>query len=294
MSKFNKIAIIARPDSIHLINSIHELADMLEMMGVVVFIDNKFLGNNTILSHTYNYCNINNDNLPEIDLAIIIGGDGTLLSAARKLVAHNIPLIGINQGKLGFMTDIPAENMLETVKELIISPEIIEDERRLLSASIVRNDIVVYQSLALNDFVISRGLLGSMIELSITIDSEFVCTQKSDGLIISTPTGSTAYALASGGPILHPSSKAIAIVPICPQSMANRPIVVSDSSEIQITTLSKTEAVIHSDGQESFTIHPNDFITINKSILPLKLLHSKNYSYYRTLRNKLHWAKRLS
>lgn len=293
MLKFHKIAIIARPDSIHLANSIHELADMLEMMGITTFIDNKFLGSNQA-NTSYNYCKIDNF-LSEIELAIIIGGDGTLLAAARKIASFNIPIIGINHGNLGFMTDIPANDMLETVKELIENHNNIDiDERNLISAKVIRNDNIIYNSLALNDFVISRGLLSSMIEISISIDNEFVCTQKSDGLIITTPTGSTAYALASGGPILHPASKAIAIVPICPQSMSNRPIVVSDNNEIQIIMISKSEAVVHSDGQESFTILPNDLIIINKSDLPLRLLHAKNYSYYRTLRNKLHWAKRLS
>lgn len=292
MLNFQKVAIIARPDSIHLTNSIHELADMLEMMGITTFIDNNFLGSNQ-LNTSYKYCKVD-DFLSEIELAIIIGGDGTLLAAARKLVSHNIPIIGINHGNLGFMTDIPANDMLETVKELLENHDNDIDERNLISANVIRNNNIIYNSLALNDFVISRGLLSSMIEISISIDNEFVCTQKSDGLIITTPTGSTAYALASGGPILHPASKSIAIVPICPQSMSNRPIVVSDNSEIQIMMLSKTEAVVHSDGQESFTILPNDLISIHKSNLPLRLLHAKNYSYYRTLRNKLHWAKRLS
>ncbi|MDD3265956.1 MAG: NAD(+)/NADH kinase [Burkholderiales bacterium] len=292
MLKFRKVAIIARPDSIHLTNSIHELADMLQTMGITTFIDNNFLGSNQPTS-SYKYCKVD-DFLSNIELAIIIGGDGTLLAAARKIVSHNIPIIGINHGNLGFMTDIPANDMLETVKELIENDDHEIDERNLISAKIIRNENIIYTSLALNDFVISRGLLSSMIEISISIDDEFVCTQKSDGLIITTPTGSTAYALASGGPILHPASKAIAIVPICPQSMSNRPIVVSDNSEIQIMMLSKTEAVVHSDGQESFTILPNDLIVIHKSTLPLRLLHAKNYSYYRTLRNKLHWAKRLS
>jgi NAD+ kinase len=291
MAIFKKIAIIARPNSQYLIQQVQELANLLHNLGFVPIIDDSFTDQK--LDTPFQHCNIK-EYLPQIDLAIIIGGDGTLLSASRQLVEHDIPLIGINQGKLGFMTDVAANEMLETITEMLTANLFTEEERNLLFAEIVRDDKIIYNSLALNDVVISRGATGSMIEFDMSIDNEFVCTQKSDGLIFATPTGSTAYSLAAGGPILHPLSKVFAIVPICPQSMSNRPIVVSDEAEIQVQILTGAEVVIHSDGQEYLELKIGDIININKSVRPLRLLHPEQYSYYRTLRNKLHWAKRLS
>jgi NAD+ kinase len=291
MAIFKKIAIIARPNSQYLIQQVQELANLLHNLGFVPIIDDSFTDQK--LDTPFQHCNIK-EYLPQIDLAIIIGGDGTLLSASRQLVEHDIPLIGINQGKLGFMTDVAANEMLETITEMLTANLFTEEERNLLFAEIVRDDKIIYNSLALNDVVISRGATGSMIEFDMSIDNEFVCTQKSDGLIFATPTGSTAYSLAAGGPILHPLSKVFAIVPICPQSMSNRPIVVSDEAAIQVQILTGAEVVIHSDGQEYLELKIGDIININKSVRPLRLLHPEQYSYYRTLRNKLHWAKRLS
>lgn len=291
MGKFKKVAIIARPNSEHLTRHVHDLADLLHELGVVSFIDNGFTNHKT--HEHYNYCKLD-EYLPQINLAIVIGGDGTLLAAGRKVVEHDIPLIGINQGKLGFMTDIAIDDMLPTIRAMLTQNEFSEDERNLLSVNIIREDQHIYHALALNDIVMSRGAMGTMIEFGVSIDHEFVYTQKSDGLIFATPTGSTAYALAAGGPILHPLSKVFAIVPICPQSMANRPIVVNDDVTIQVLVLTGAESVIHCDGQEFFELKIGDTIQINKSLRPLRLLHPTQHSYYRTLRNKLHWAKRLS
>lgn len=291
MTRFHKVAIIARPNSEHLTEQVYDLAGLLDSLGLIPFIDNSYT--NKIIESRFKCCNIE-EYLPQINLAIVIGGDGTLLSAGRKLVEHDIPLIGINQGKLGFMTDVAANDMIEIITEMLTTDNIIEDERNLISAKIIRDDEVVYHSLALNDVVISRGAMGSMIEFGMSIDNEFVCTQKSDGLIFSTPTGSTAYSLAAGGPILHPLSKVFSIVPICPQSMSNRPIVVNDDVEIKVQILAGAEAVIHCDGQEYSELHLGDIVEINKSQRPLRLLHPKHYSYYSTLRSKLHWAKRVS
>lgn len=291
MVQFSKAAIIARPNSEHLTEQIYHLARLLHSLGITPFIDNSYT--QAPVSSEFTHCEID-EYLPQIDLAVIIGGDGTLLSAARKLVAHEIPLIGVNQGKLGFMTDISANDMICLLTEMLTENRIIEDERYLISAQIIRDDKVVYQSLALNDVVISRGAMGTMIEFDISINNEFVCLQKSDGLIFSTPSGSTAYSLAAGGPIVHPLAKVISIIPVCPQSMSNRPIVVNDDVEIRVQMLTGAESVIHCDGQEYCELQPNDVIQINKSQRPLRLLHPQHYSYYRTLRNKLHWAKRVS
>lgn len=289
--KFNKVAIIARPNSPHLSSQVEALAYLLIELGVTPLIDSSFTNNSTI--GQFKCCDIK-EWLPQIDVAIVIGGDGTLLSAARSLVEHNIPLIGINQGKLGFMTDIAVDKMLTVVSNMLTQNQFQEEERHLLSARILRNKSEVYHSLALNDIVISRGAIGSMIEFGMSIDNEFVCTQKSDGLIFATPTGSTAYSLASGGPILHPASKTISIVPICPQSLSYRPLVVSDDAMIEVQILSGVSSIIHSDGQEYLELQTGDVIKIQQAHRPVRLLHPLNYSYYTTLREKLHWAKRLS
>ena len=291
MVQFSKAAIIARPNSEHLTEQVYQLAELLQSLGIKPFIDQSYTQN--VIKSDFVHCDIE-EYLPQIDLAIIIGGDGTLLSAGRKLVAHEIPLIGINQGKLGFMTDVSANDMICVLTEMLTEDKIIEDERYLISAQIIRDNQVVYQSLALNDVVISRGAMGTMIEFDITIDNEFVCLQKADGLIFATPSGSTAYSLAAGGPIVHPLAKVISVIPICPQSMSNRPIVVHDDVVIRVQMLTGAESVIHCDGQEYCELHPNDIIQISKSERPLRLLHPDHYSYYRTLRNKLHWAKRVS
>jgi NAD+ kinase len=291
MIRFSNIAIIARPNSKHLESHVLKVAYLLLELGLTPFIDNQFELPDQL--QNYSYTNID-EILPKLDLIIVIGGDGTMLSIARKLVYHDIPLIGINQGKLGFITDVSIDDVIPVLNAMIIKHEFITEERNLIVASIQRGGAEVYKNHALNDVVIYRGAMGNMIEFSMYINQEMVFSQKSDGLIFATPTGSTAYSLAAGGPILHPNSKVISIVPVCPQSMSNRPIVVNDDVNIQVNILSGTEAVIHSDGQEHLALNTGDIITIYKSESPVKLLHPQNYSYYKTLRNKLHWAKRLS
>lgn len=291
MHKFSNIAIIARPNSGHLEQYVLQIVALILEFGATPFVDNQFELPKDFQQYTYSDIEAV---LPQLNLIIVIGGDGTMLSIARKLVQHNIPLIGINQGKLGFVTDIAIDEIAPTLKAMICQQEFIAEERSLITATIKREDQDIYHSHALNDIVLSRGAMGSMIEFSMYIDNEMVCSQKSDGLIFATPTGSTAYSLAAGGPILHPNSKVISIVPLCPQSMSNRPIVVNDDVIIQVNMISGKEAVIHSDGQEYLSINNGDVITISKSVQPIILLHPENYSYYTTLRNKLHWAKRLS
>jgi NAD+ kinase len=234
------------------------------------------------------------DWIDAIDLAIIIGGDGTMLSVGRQIVNHGIPIMGINQGRLGFMTDISADEMLPIIKDMLMMREYVEEERTLLSAQVIRDGKFVYNDLALNDIVISRGAKGSMIEFEMSINNAFVQTQKSDGVIFSTPTGSTAYSLAAGGAILHTDAKVFSIVPICPQSMSNRPIVISDDAEIELTITRDTTTIIHYDGQEYFDLAKNDKVVISKSKRPLRLLHPMSYNYFNTLRTKLDWAKRVS
>jgi len=291
MRNFINIAIIGRRNSAHLIEQVTKLAACLTALGCRTYIDSSIAAEFFCPAHRYGALE---EWIDEIDLAISIGGDGTMLSVGRAIVNYGIPVVGINQGKLGFMTDIAVEQMLEVISAMILRHEYVEEERTLLSAEVLRGDTLVNQSLALNDIVLSRGGIGMMTEFEMSINAEFVQTQKSDGVIFATPTGSTAYSLAAGGPILHPHSKVFAIVPICPQSMSNRPIVISDDVIIELNLISDNTTVLHYDGQQYFNLNQYDRVIISKFKRPLRLLHPLDYNYYNTLRSKLDWSKRVS
>lgn len=291
MRNFINIAIIGRRNSAHLIEQVSKLAACLIALGCRVYIDSGIADEQFCPAYRYSQLE---DWVGEIDLAISIGGDGTMLSVGRAIVNYGIPVVGVNQGKLGFMTDIAVEEMLDVISTMILEHKYVEEERSLLSAQVIRNGLVVNQALALNDIVLSRGAIGMMTEFEMSINNEFVQKQKSDGVIFATPTGSTAYSLAAGGPILHPHSKVFAIVPICPQSMSNRPIVISDEAMIELNLISDNMTILHYDGQEYFNLNQYDHVVISKSERPLRLLHPMDYNYYNTLRSKLDWSKRVS
>lgn len=221
------------------------------------------------------------------DLAIVMGGDGTMLSVARSLVEADVPLVGINRGRFGFLTDLRAEDMLAEIDRLLMG-EYIEEPRMLLSARVIRRGEVVYAGHALNDVVIKSGL--RLIELEVEIDSKFVYKQRSDGLILSTPTGTTAYALSAGGPILHPNLEAISLVPICPHTLTNRPIAVNSSSQIEVKLVQFDEAQLSFDGQFRATLEVGDKIMVQRAKKTILLLHPANHCYFEMLRNKLNWG----
>lgn len=221
------------------------------------------------------------------DLAIVMGGDGTMLSVARSLVEADVPLVGINRGRFGFLTDLRAENMLAEIDRLLVG-EHIEEPRMLLSAQVIRQGVEVYCGYALNDVVIKSGL--RLIELEVEIDSKFVYKQRSDGLILSTPTGTTAYALSAGGPILHPNLEAISLVPICPHTLTNRPIAVNSSSRIEVKLVQFDEAQLSFDGQFRVTLEVGDKIMVQRAKKTISLLHPADYCYFDMLRNKLNWG----
>ena len=223
---------------------------------------------------------------------IVLGGDGTFLSVARKLAPYRVPMIGVNQGHLGFLTQVPREQMVNELTGMLTG-KYLPEERILLETSVWRDGKAVQTSLALNDVVLSRGGAGQMIEFEVFINEEFVYTQRSDGLIISTPTGSTAYSLAAGGPILQASLRAFTLVPICPQSMTNRPIAVSDTCEIEILVTKAADARLHFDGQSFVDVQNLDRINIRRYRHSLRVLHPSDYQYYKTLRQKLHWGEQL-
>ncbi len=228
----------------------------------------------------------------ESDVVVVLGGDGTMLSIARTLAPHGVPLIGINHGRLGFLTDITVGAMHDAVEE-IFSGQYVAEERILLNGQIRRDGEQVFEATAFNDVVLGKGGSGRLIDLEITINTEFVYSQRADGLVVTSPTGTTAYALSAGGPIVHPTLRAMALVPICPHTLSARPIVVDSESRIELHLTYADDARVHFDGQAHFDLHSGDHVWITRAKHPVTLLHPHSYSYYDTLRQKLHWGKKL-
>ncbi|CAM4434757.1 MAG: NAD kinase [Legionellaceae bacterium] len=224
------------------------------------------------------------------DLVIVIGGDGSLLQVARSVVDYNTPIIGINRGRLGFLTDIHPNEVIEKLQE-ILRGEYKEEERFFLTAQVIQDNSVINQQIALNEVVLMRGDNPHMMEFEIYIDEQFVCSQRADGLIVSTPTGSTAYALSGGGPILHPSLDACVLLPMFPHTLSSRPIVINGNSEIKIAISPSHEFIarLSCDGQNIMTVNPGNYIMIRKKEKKLRLLHPLDYRYFDTLRSKLQW-----
>lgn len=228
------------------------------------------------------------------DLAIVVGGDGSILSAARVVVDHHVPVLGINRGRVGFLTDIRPTELAKEV-DAVLAGDYIVEQRFLLNAEIHHQNKIVHQEMALNDVVLMPGDYAHMIEFEIYIDDQLVCSQRADGQIIATPTGSTAYALSGGGPILHPSLDAVVLVPMFSHTLSSRPIVVNANSNItfNISENNETSPRISCDGQERIPIHPGNSLRVYKKKETLILLHPKSYNYFSTLRSKLHWQTKL-
>ena len=286
---FKIIGLVGKYDTHGIGGSVLELARFLTERGYQIILANQ----------TAEYLHIDefpSENLSDLaaqsDVVVVLGGDGTMLSIARTLVPHGAPLIGINQGHLGFLTDITMDSMLGAVAE-ILSGQYVAEERILLVAQVRRNNATVFESAAFNDVVVGKGGIGRLIELEIAINSEYVYSQRADGLVVTTPTGSTAYALSAGGPIMHPKLEAIALVPVCPHTLSARPIVVSSQSRIEIKLTHADDARVHFDGQHNFDLLTDDEVWITRATRPVTLLHPHSYSYYDTLRQKLHWGKKL-
>jgi NAD+ kinase len=222
------------------------------------------------------------------DLGLVVGGDGTMLGIGRQLAKHGVPLIGINQGRLGFITDI-ALDQYRTVLPPMLAGEYEEDHRTLMHASVVRDGAVVFEALAMNDVVVNRGATSGMVELKVEVDGHFVARQRADGLIVATPTGSTAYSLSAGGPLLHPSNPGWVMVPIAPHTLSNRPIVLPDAVEITIELVAGRDASANFDMQSLASLLHGDRITVRRSQHRVRFLHPKGWTYFDTLRNKMHW-----
>jgi NAD+ kinase len=224
-----------------------------------------------------------------VDVMIVVGGDGTMLSVARMLAPKKIPLIGINQGRLGFLTDIALDD-IETALSAMFDGALSIEERIMLQAAVVRDDVAVFDNLAFNDVVVNRGGLGGMIDLAISIGDSYVCDLRADGVIIATPTGSTAYAMSAHGPIVHPALRAWSLVPISPHALTNRPIVIGADDRIAISITGAREATIHWDGHYHHELREDDCIFVQAAPYTVQLLHPSGYDYFAMLREKLHWS----
>ena len=224
----------------------------------------------------------------QCDLGLVVGGDGTMLGIGRQLAPFGVPLVGINQGRLGFITDIPFENFAATLAPMLRG-EFEEDHRSLIHARVMRDGLCVFDALAMNDVVVNRGATSGMVELRVEVDGRFVANQRADGLIIATPTGSTAYSLSAGGPLLHPSIPGWVLVPIAPHTLSNRPIVLANAAEIAIEIVAGRDASASFDTQSLASLRHGDRIVVTRSAHHVRFLHPKGWSYFDTLRQKMHW-----
>ena len=222
------------------------------------------------------------------DLALVVGGDGTMLGIGRVLAKFGVPLVGINQGRLGFITDIAFDDY-QAVLGPILRGEFDEDRRWMMQAQVMRDGHCVFNATAMNDVVVNRGATSGMVELRVEVDGRFLANQRADGLIIASPTGSTAYALSAGGPLLHPSIAGWVLVPIAPHTLSNRPIVLSDTGEITVEIVAGRDASANFDMQSLASLMLGDRITVKRSEYQMRFLHPQGWSYFDTLRRKLHW-----
>jgi NAD+ kinase len=222
------------------------------------------------------------------DLAVVVGGDGTMLGIARELARWNLPLVGINQGRLGFITDIPQDQYREALAP-ILAGDYEEEHRTMLEGGVWRDGEKIFDGLSMNDVVVSRGATASMVELRVDVDDDFVANLRADGLIIASPTGSTAYALSAGGPILHPGIAGWVLVPIASHTLSNRPIVLPDQGEVKITVVAGRDASANFDMQSLASLLHGDQVRVRRSVFKVRFLHPRGWSYYATLRRKLRW-----
>ncbi|SDC05811.1 NAD(+) kinase [Acinetobacter boissieri] len=284
---FHHIGLIGRPDKSSVVTTLCLIYDHLLGLGLKPIFEQE----TAALMPFKPVASLHKDHMGEhVDFVIVVGGDGTLLHAARSLVKYNTPVVGINRGRLGFLTDInPAEVI--TKLDQVLQGEFLLDRRFLLELEIRKcNGHVYYKALALNDIVLHSGKSVHMVDFKLEIDEKFVYRQHSDGLIVATPTGSTAYALSGGGPIIHPSMDAIALVPMHPHTLSSRPIIVGGQSEIVITAQkNRWQPMVSADGQESISLSDDDLLCIRKYPHKLNLLHPPGYDFYMSCRTKLGW-----
>jgi NAD+ kinase len=283
---FKTIALIGKQNNPEIVSPILRLGQYLQDRNIEVLLD--CVTASEVTAKNYPAFEIEEIGA-RADLAIVLGGDGTMLNIARKLAPFDVPLVGINQGHLGFLTDLSIESMLESVGNML-DGSCVTERRMLLSAEVIRSGVSIFSAIALNDVAVNRGSGGNMIEFEVHINGDYVYSLRADGLIVATPTGSTAYALSSGGPILHPSLDLLALVPVSPHTLSNRPIVVGPEAVVEILIHRTSDARAHSDSHFHFDLQENDKVVVRRSAHTVRLLHSADHSYYRMLREKLGWS----
>lgn len=286
MQRFSTIGIVAKRDAA-IADTLTTLIAFLHGRGCEVITD---AGCAALLPEQLDACPP--EALHGCDLIIVVGGDGTLLHAGRALAARDVPILGINQGRLGFMVDVPPDDLAASMSA-VLAGEFHEDQRLMLDAHIERDAQGRHQLLAVNDLVIRNQAAIRMIEFETFLDDAFISTHRADGIIVATPTGSTAYALSGGGPIIHPGVDAVTLVPICPHALSDRPVVVSARHSIRIRLIgdARTRAVCTADGQHNETIRSGDTLCVRRAPRPLRLIHPPSYNYFEVLRSKLHWGR---
>jgi NAD+ kinase len=286
---FRNVALIGKHKAPEIAEPVLRLAGFLTERGVKVVVDS--LTAEHLKSHPYTEMSLEEiGNV--VDLAIVLGGDGTMLNIARTLSLHQVPMVGVNQGRLGFLTDLTLDNMQDSIAAML-DGKFVTEQRLLLAARVLRNDVEVYSDRAFNEVVVHRNNTSSMIEFEVRIDGEYLYNQRADGLIVSTPTGSTAYAMSSGGPILHPSLDVIELVPISPHTLSNRPIVVKGTSELEILVHRTGDIQLRFDSHTGYDLQLHDKIIVMRHPDTVCLLHPEGHSYYHTLREKLLWNQML-
>lgn len=243
-------------------------------------------------TYTSNVCFEERPVIPEeVEFVIVLGGDGTLLGAARRVAGYRVPILGVNLGGLGFLTEIPLKR-LYPVMEKMIEGRLEVESRLMLETRVIRGNEEVCRFMVLNDVVINKGALARIIDLDVHIDDQFLTTYRADGLIVSTPTGSTAYNLSAGGPIVYPTMSSFILTPICPFALTNRPIILPDSATIYMTLTRKSEERVSLtfDGQVGFDLRHADRVAVSKSGEKIRLIKSPDQSYFEILREKLGWG----
>lgn len=283
MRKFQKIALVlSNKESLEIQEAVARTKEIMDIHGARYFEVNNIEHRNKLSFPADIMAAIST-----CDLIIAFGGDGTFLGIARKVHHFNIPVLGVNLGRLGFLTDID-QKTLHTHLSAILEGDVNYEERFLLKASI-DGDL---RSFAMNDVVIHKTELSRLIEIDVYVNDHYLSTYRADGLILATPTGSTAYSLSTGGPIMYPSLPAIVISPICPHTLSHRPLVIPSNCKIDVVTSDREKEPVHvtCDGQELFSLSNGEQLTIEPSSHPLTLLHAKDYNYFSILREKLNWG----
>ena len=284
-SRFRHAALVGKYNAQGMRGVLDDIAGFLIRQGLEVSLEHDTALNTGITDHgALNAAQIGE----HCDIAVVVGGDGTMLGIARQLSRFGTPLVGINTGRLGFITDVAIGQYAEALAPMLAG-DYEEEHRTMLEGGVWRDGVCIFDGFAMNDVVVSRGATSSMVELKVNIGTDNVTNLRADGLIIASPTGSTAYALSAGGPILHPGIAGWVLVPIAPHDLSNRPIVLPDAGEISIEIVAGRDASVNFDMQSLASLLHGDRISVRRSMHQVRFLHPRGWSYYATLRGKLHW-----